>query len=919
MSTDTVKSESVRFHIVVNGPAYRSLANYLRRGRKASRIPRDEISAEIEYNVSSQQFALCSLDKHVLPQTLLVEPGSTTHKSLTNLLAQCAYRSERAEFTKLLHDIIASTPKLSAESLRILQRDITVTEKALRLSPDRSYQLDQPLAPSLSLDLDESPTLVFPEQPLGETEAAIARLSKRARLQGLKTIRVEENEVTVEVQVRLPRISGAQVEIFLHWGSYDEFASPWRDELIERVDLSKAGLRLYTHSFRVPCRGHHGATIFLQIEGDPTRIWLGDLWSRDAKFWISRDDAALAYQREILLEQKRLGAVEAIAQALRNNDPVGPVIEHVSAETPFTGTGRLLSDAVASLSDETSLIEKLARDPSLTHVLQNYGVGEVVFTTPEGPHAAAGGLAQVIAGLPPELSKVGLPISIISPLYAFSNGGKHTSAKQLLEKGFTFANQTAIPTYLGSVDVHLGPTYYAGTSAHRRAPSTIPLAVYLAEFKAVRFFLLANASLFDRLYQPVFADEQLRRAVVFSRATLEVIATSHFGIRPSALISNDWMTACVPSFAALDPRYNDVPWLRTCKTIHMIHNGGADYHGRLPINVNHEDLWPMLNLAPEHFFGFRDPHRHDLVNFTMAAAHHATGGILTVSKPYADQLVAPHGGDGLEQVLCHKRDAVQGISNGINRDEIDRYIAHLAGRNNESRLQVDELIDAKGRIKNALQMHYGLAPQAGARVISCVGRMVEQKGLSLLSGYVAHRNHSMLEEILLRFPEVQLLFAGPLTPGDRCASNFAAAVGYLTAKYPGRVAAHFDYVPHAEALRIMVGSTFFLMPSRFEPGGITQLEALAAGTLVVGRNVGGISATIGNFDPVSLSGNGFLCNDYCPTGFANTTAWALEASRDEATYRVLVTNACQAKHSWSDRVPAYQALLRGIVMGRPTT
>jgi starch synthase len=809
-----------------------------------------------------------------------------------------------------------ATPSLSAESLTILQKDLAIGDRANVKHSQSTYRLGQALAPSLSLELDDSPaTLVFPEGPSLDVTSALHRLATRSRLKQNRILKVDGNSVTVETSIILPRIPGAEVDVFLHWGGYDECAAPWRDELVQRIDLTKSRIHSLTHTIRVSQRGHHGAAIFLNISGNPSRIWVGRPWHDDAKFWIAHDDTELARVREEGLETARALATSRIIEAIRTNTEIEPVISAVCNDVPFMGAGRLLQDSITALAHEPATIARLAHDTSLTQALKNYGVGEIVFSTPEGPHAAAGGLAQVIAGLPPELARVGIPVTIISPLYAFSNGSKHQSAKRVLEQGIVFNNHTKVPTYVGSVDIHLGPTYYSETTSHRRPASTIPIAVYLTEFENVRFFLLANASVFDRIYQPVFADEQLRRAVVLSRATLEVIATSHFGIRPSALISNDWMTACVPALAALDRRYRNTPWLRSCKTVHMIHNGGADYHGRLPTHVNHEDLWPMLNLAPEHFFGFRDPHRHDLLNLTMAAAHHVSGGILTVSEPYAKQLVSPHGGDGLEFVLQHKRDSVFGISNGINRKDVDRYLAHLSGMQDKETLCTDQLLISKQKTKELLQEHYGLTRAPHAQLISCVGRMVEQKGLNLLSGFVAFSNHSALEEILIRHPQAQILFAGPLTSGDKAATDLAACVGYLRAKYPGRIAAHFDYVPHSEALRIILGSTFFLMPSRFEPGGITQLEALAAGTLVIGRNVGGISATISHYDQISRSGNGFLCNDYCATGFANTVSWAIESALSQTTYKALVTNALNAKHSWQDRVSTYQAILQKIVMG----
>ena len=113
-------------------------------------------------------------------------------------------------------------------------------------------------------------------------------------------------------------------------------------------------------------------------------------------------------------------------------------------------------------------------------------------------------------------------------------------------------------------------------------------------------------------------------------------------------------------------------------------------------------------------------------------------------------------------------------------------------------------------------------------------------------------------------------------------------------------------------LEIIFGSDLFLMPSRFEPGGITQLEALAAGTLVVGRNVGGISATIENANAEKGTGTGFLCNDYSCTGFRDTLLWALSTLKDEELRVKLIGNARAADHDWAERVPKYRALFQHI-------
>lgn len=930
MSTSTNATDVLRFEIAVNGAAYRSLVAGLREPAQDTHSPRpfkSIVKAAIDLDLSSQSYSVSQLGRHKLPRSLSIKPGSKTHNNISGVLASSLRECGDDDIANLIYEIIAAAPDISGEMLKVFRTDIEFNTGVTPTEAPRNVRTVAGLstiAPTVLLDVDDAPTLIVPERPESLIDDAVQALKTRSRIISPPTAHISSNTVTVNAIIGIPQTNGIEVDLFMHWGSYEELAPAWQDEHISSSVSNMPSRVSVEHRVHVPRHGHYGATFFVRARGSNESIWLGHISSDDLRFHITSDDSEVTTERDTMLREMRDISTEMLALSLSNPHTLAQQVETITTNAPHIGLGATLYEVAQRETDPNYLsrvaevIQQSARDTNLESMFLNYGVGEIVFATPEGPHAAAGGLAQVISGLPPELCKAGIPVTVISPLYTYENGNKHSSARHILEHGVQLGSEKVKPTYVGAINVNVGPTYHVGTTFHRRAPSSLPIKVYLAQSGSLRLFLLSNSSVFDRLYQPVYADEQLRRAIVLSRATLETIATSHFGIRPSALISNDWMTACIPAFAALDGSYQQCEWLKSCKTIHMIHNGGADYHGRLPVNMNHEDLWPMLNLSPEHYFGFKDPHNGNLINFTMAAAQHVSGALLTVSQPYARQISTLGGGDGVDYVLQHKRGSVFGISNGISRDQVDRYLSSITGENPETLSSLPALLTAKAVTKRKLQAQYHLEQRADARIISFVGRMAEQKGLVLLSGGVEHAHHSALEDILIRHDDVQLIIAGPTTNGDRASDEFRNTVLYLAWKYRGRVAAHFDYIAHSKALEIIFGSTFFLMPSRFEPGGITQLEALATGTLVIGRNVGGISATIDNYNQEAHSGNGFLFNDFTPTAFANTAHWALGAAHDNRTYEMLVANARNARHTWSDRVPAYRAMLQRVMLGHDT-
>jgi starch synthase len=964
MYRDLPASETLRFQIQLPRADYRALIARLR-GVEVSPVPHatpynpansSQVTALIDLLPDATTFSITRLGQHRLPRSVSIKADSPTHILLTQTINQNLSTIADPTIATRLRAIIDACPATLPSPMRIHPSDFILhpqPNEQPSVSPESisraaNVRVLATLAPTLLFDLDDAPTLVITEPDNRFDAERNEALSESIRSALSRTLKVQArtigNSVALTGVASIPATyqrrsaSGAleslptpPVALYAHWGSYDDLAKPWQDEQIALVEplLTTAhnGILTLTCSatLNAPIHGSYGVTFFARIDNTQKLLWLGRPRVDDVTFTIAHDDPnTIAAEFEV----RRGIRNQAIAQAhelLTNPAHARDIARWFSTEAPHLSLGAIVaaetghSRATCELLETTIATLYSTGEQELAQRLSaSYGVGELVFITPEGPHAAAGGLAHVITGLPRELTERGVPVTIIAPLYRYAHGNKHRSAEELLRDGVTLGSKRVIPRYRCSITVELGPTHIRGTGLHKRPATRVPCTVYSAESGALRLILIANAAAFDRLYQPVYADEQLRRAIIFSRAALETIATEALDIRPAALISNDWMTACVPSLLALDPRYRGVSWLQHAQAIHMIHNGGADYHGRLPLHFGDEDLWPLFGLAPEHYFGFRDPHRDDLMNLTMAAAQHCSGGVLTVSQPYARALVSHGGGDGLERVLAHKRQLVFGVSNGINRNDIDAFLATCARQPSQALSDVDDILAAKAHVRHNVQRALGLTINADAQILSFVGRLAEQKGLNLLSGLVDHTPHSMLEEILTRHPTTQIIIAGPVTNGDPSATALLDAARYLHHRYPGRIATVCDYISHSTALEIMTASTLFLMPSRFEPGGITQLEALAVGTPVVGRSVGGIGATITNFDPATGNGTGFLCHDYSATAFANTAHWALATFSDSSRYRSVVEQALQARHSWADRAPEFLAVVQRIVLGAKT-
>jgi starch synthase len=584
----------------------------------------------------------------------------------------------------------------------------------------------------------------------------------------------------------------------------------------------------------------------------------------------------------------------------------------------------LLSEHISTLSTDLEQARTVTRKKRIKTALafgEAVGIGEVVIVSPEGPHAIAGGLAQVTVGLLKSLAAIDLPVSLISPLYDAQQGNKHKSAAEILKNGFYFLGKQLELTKLCDLELQLGPTLRWNSTELASAPITPTAQIYQANSGNIRMYFIHHPRFTETLYPDIWSDELLKRSIFFSRATLELLSTNTQRLNPDIIISNDWFTGLVPILLQTDPRYSENPRFAQTKTIHMLHNCGRDYQGRFPLKHFDQDLFPLFGIGKEHFWGVQDPLDPHSINLTAGAIFHARSGLLTVSQPYAAQLLTAEGGEGLQDLLSKRKDIFYGISNGVDRENLHQIFWESShSTTNEStnyteKIYTRRIFSLKENAKTIIQNRYQLTESKDAILVSLVSRLTEQKGIQLLLERIKiapTTELSVLEAMLQLQPDVQLFIGGPLSTSELIAARFKDHLIDLSKRYPGRVATAFQFVPHQEALEICFGSDIVLMPSRFEPGGISQLEALAAGSLVVARNVGGIKATIHDCNPDLSAGNGFLFDEFTAHSlFSNLKRAILIAAQPKLRKRI-ARRAVLAEHDWTHRIPRYRALFLAV-------
>lgn len=365
----------------------------------------------------------------------------------------------------------------------------------------------------------------------------------------------------------------------------------------------------------------------------------------------------------------------------------------------------------------------------------------------------------------------------------------------------------------------------------------------------------------------------------FCRAVMESVKYMD-DFYPDVIHCNDWQTGMVPLY--LSEVYKDRPEFSKAKSIFTIHN--LKYQGVFSRSVIHE----LLGIGEEYFSEDKIKF-YDGISFMKAGIVYADK-ITTVSKTYAKEIQTAYYGEGLDGLLRQKSGKLVGITNGIdyssNDPKKDKFIVNYGL----------STLKNKAVNKEMLQRLAGLPTNPDVPVIAMVTRLVKQKGLDLVT--------RVIEDILKM--NVQLIVLGT---GDNDYQDFFE---YYASSYPAKIASFIQF-DNAIASKVYAGSDILLMPSLFEPCGLSQMIAMAYGTLPLVRETGGLSDTVIPYNEFTGDGNGFSFTNYNAHDMLNVIEYAVSCYQDKKTWTKLVKNAMRTKFEWKTQADEYLKIYNEIL------
>ena len=473
---------------------------------------------------------------------------------------------------------------------------------------------------------------------------------------------------------------------------------------------------------------------------------------------------------------------------------------------------------------------------------------KILFAASEGvPFIKTGGLADVVGSLPKCIDKRYFDVRVILPKYSCM---KQEMKDKLKYRAHFYMDFNWKNVYVGILE---------------------------AEVDGVQYYFIDNEDYFTD-FKPYGENAlwEIEKFAFFSKAVLSALPMLDF--RPDVIHCHDWQTGLIPVY--LNERFQGNEFFRGIKTVMTIHN--LKFQGKWSI----KDVMSITGL-PEYYFTSDKLEAYKDANLLKGGLVFADA-ITTVSNTYAEEIKTDFYGEGLNGLLCARSGDLRGIVNGIDYDEFnpdtDAYIT--------THYNVDNFRKMKIKNKRALQEELGLDHNDKTLLIGIVSRLTDQKGFDLIA-YV-------MDELCQ--DNIQLVILG--TGEERYENMFR----HFDWKYNGKVSANIYY---SEALshKIYASCDAFLMPSLFEPCGLSQLMSLRYGTVPIVRETGGLKDTVWPYNEFEGTGTGFSFANYNAHEMLAAIRYAERIYYDQKRdWNKIVERGMKADFSWNVSAKKYQEM-----------
>ena len=467
------------------------------------------------------------------------------------------------------------------------------------------------------------------------------------------------------------------------------------------------------------------------------------------------------------------------------------------------------------------------------------------------PFIKTGGLADVVGSLPKYFPKEYFDVRVVIPKYA---GIKEQ-----------FRNQMQYVT-----------NFYMDLNWRQQYVGLLEL-----QYEGITFYFIDNEYYFNgsKPYGDIAYD--IEKFAFFSKAALSALPLLDF--RPDIIHCHDWQTGLVPIY--LDNfRYNN-EFFRGIKTVITIHN------------LKFQGIWDKKTVMditglPAYYFSPDKLEAYDNANYLKGGIVYADR-VTTVSSSYAEEIKTPFYGEKLEGLMQARSASLSGIVNGIDYNEYNPETDKLIEYNYNSRNFRKEKI----KNKRALQRELGLEQNDSTFMIGIVSRLTDQKGFDLIA--------YMMDEMCQN--NIQIVALG--TGEEKYENMFR----HFAWKYAGKVSANIFYSDDLSH-RLYAGCDAFLMPSLFEPCGLSQLMSLRYGTLPIVRETGGLKDTVEPYNEFEKTGTGFSFSNYNAHEMLNTVRYAERIYYDKKRdWNKMIERAMTQDFSWMNSARQYEDLYRSLI------